>query len=140
MSEFVETIDSWDYTKNIKDLEVNTGYISGIENILIFYITNIVEDPSTLAVTFNKFNAILKNEVKEEDKIELSDIERHMYILFSLLQLFKIKAYEQKLNVKIESNVTKEQLQEYLMDVMKGDDATAKEKLDNIMSLMKRSS
>lgn len=140
MSEFVETIDSWDYTKNIKDLEVNTGYISGIENILMFYITNIVEDPSTLAVTFNKFNAILKNEVKEEDKIELSDIERHMYILFSLLQLFKIKAYEQKLNVKIESNVTKEQLQEYLMDVMKGDDATAKEKLDNIMSLMKRSS
>jgi hypothetical protein len=140
MSEFVETVDSWDYSKNITGIEVNTAFITGLENILFFYIANIVEEPSSLAETFKKFETILKNEVKEGETIELSDKERHMYTLFSLLQLFKIKAYEQKLNVKIESNVTKEQLQEYLMDVMKGDDATAKEKLDNIMSLMKKSS
>jgi hypothetical protein len=140
MSEFVETVDSWDYSKNITGLEINTAYITGLENLLMFYITNIVEDPSTLAVTFNKFNTILKNEVKEEEPIELSDIERHMYILFSLLQLFKIKAYEQKLNVKIESSVTKEQLQEYMAAMVNGDDAKAKEKLDYIMSLMKKSS
>jgi hypothetical protein len=36
--------------------------------------------------------------------------------------------------------VTKEQLQEYMAAMVNGDDAKAKEKLDYIMSLMKRSS
>ena len=140
MSEFVETVDSWDYTKNITGLEVNTAFITGLENILMYYVTNIVEDPSTLAVTFKKFEAILKNEVKEENPIELSDIERQMYTLFSLLQLFKIKGYEQKLNVKIESTVTKQQLEEYMKDIMDGNQEAAKEKLEKIMSMMKPSS
>lgn len=140
MSEFVETVDSWDYTKNITGLEVNTAFITGLENILMYYVTSIVEDPSTLAVTFKKFEAILKNEVKEENPIELSDIERQMYTLFSLLQLFKIKGYEQKLNVKIESTVTKQQLEEYMKDIMDGNQDAAKEKLEKIMSMMKPSS
>jgi len=140
MSEFVETVDSWDYTKNITGLEVNTAFITGLENILMYYVTSIVEDPSTLAVTFKKFEAILKNEVKEENPIELSDIERQMYTLFSLLQLFKIKGYEQKLNVKIESTVTKQQLEEYMKDIMDGNQEAAKEKLEKIMSMMKPSS
>lgn len=140
MSEFVETVDSWDYTKNITGLEVNTAFITGLENILMYYVTSIVEDPSTLAVTFKKFEAILKNEVKEENPIELSDIERQMYTLFSLLQLFKIKGYEQKLNVKIESTVTKQQLEEYMKDIMDGNQDAAKEKLKKIMSMMKPSS
>ena len=140
MSEFVETVDSWDYTKNITGLEVNTAFITGLENILMYYVTSIVEDPSTLAVTFKKFEAILKNEVKEENPIELSDIERQMYTLFSLLQLFKIKGYEQKLNVKIESTVTKQQLEEYMNDIMDGNQDAEKEKLKKIMSMMKPSS
>lgn len=140
MSEFVETVDSWDYTKNITGLEVNTAFITGLENILMYYVTSIVEDPSTLAVTFKKFEAILKNEVKEENPIELSDIERQMYTLFSLLQLFKIKGYEQKLNVKIESTVTKQQLEEYMKDIMDGNQDAAKEKLEKMMSMMKPSS
>jgi len=140
MSEFVETVDSWDYTKNITGLEVNTAFITGLENILMYYVTSVVEDPSTLAVTFKKFEAILKNEVKEENPIELSDIERQMYTLFSLLQLFKIKGYEQKLNVKIESTVTKQQLEEYMKDIMDGNQDAAKEKLEKIMSMMKPSS
>lgn len=132
MSDLLETVDSWDYTKNITGLEVNTAYITGLENILMFYIANIVEDPSTLAVTFKKFEAILKGEVKEE--VDLTLLERQMYTLFSLLQLLKIKGYEQKLNVKVETSITKEQLEEYMKVFMTGDQEAAKKKLEDLMS------
>jgi hypothetical protein len=140
MSEFLKAVDSWDYTKNITGLEVNTGFITGLENILMFYVVNIVEDPATLAETFKKFELIITNQQPKENPIELSDIERQMYVLFSLLQLFKAHAYEQKLNIKLDSNVTKEQLSEYLNEVVSGDKDKAKEKLEKIMSLIKPSS
>ena len=104
MSEVLKAVDSWDYTKNITGLEVNTGFITGLENILMFYVVNVVEDPATLADTFKKFEMIITNQQPKENPIELSDLERQMYVLFSLLQLFKAHAYEQKLNVKLESS------------------------------------
>ena len=44
--------------------------------------------------------------------------------MFSLIQLFKFKAYEQGLEIKTETTVTKEELANLATMIEKGDDVT----------------
>jgi len=135
MADYLEATHTYDLTKNIKDIEINTGFILGLDAILMYYVANIVEDPSTLPVTFRKFEGIIKGEDTEENPIELDYIERQLYTLFALQQLLKAKAREQNLEVPVESKVTKEDVTAYMKAVM-NDDSSAEEKLKKIESLM----
>lgn len=137
MAEYLKATHTYDLTKNIKDLEINTGFILGLDAILLYYIGNIVEDPSTLPATFKKFEAIIKGEASDENPIELDFIERQLYTLFALQQLLKAKAKEQNLEVPLESQVTKEQVSEYMKDFMNEDVEGATKKFETIMSLIK---
>lgn len=137
MSEYLKATHTYDLTKNIKDLEINTGFILGLDAILLFYIGNIVEDPSTLPQTFKKFEAIIKGEASDENPINLDYVERQLYTLFALQQLLKAKAKEQNLEVALESQVTKEQVSEYMKSVMNQDDENSTQKFEAIMSLIK---
>ena len=48
MSETLELTNTYDLTKNITGLEINTGFILGLDAILMHYISNVIEDPTTL--------------------------------------------------------------------------------------------
>jgi len=135
MADYLEATHTYDLTKNIKDIEINTSFILGLDAILMYYVANIVEDPSTLPVTFKKFEGIIKGEDTEENPIELDYIERQLYTLFALQQLLKAKAREQNLEIPVESKVTKEDVTAYMKAVM-NDDSSAEEKLKKIESLM----
>ena len=137
MSEYLKATHTYDLTKNIKDLEINTGFILGLDAILLFYIGNIIEDPSTLPQTFKKFEAIIKGEASDENPIDLSYVERQLYTLFALQQLLKAKAKEQNLEVPVDSQVTVEQVSEYMKSVMNEDIEGATQKFEAIMSLIK---
>jgi hypothetical protein len=136
MSDYLKATNTYDLTKNIKDLEINTGFILGLDAILMYYIANIIEDPSTLPATFKKFEGIIKGEASEENPIQLDYIERQLYTLFALQQLLKAKAKEQNLEVPLESEVTQEDLSNYMKAVM-NNDSSAEEKLAKIQSLIK---
>lgn len=136
MSNFLEASNTYDLTKNIKDIEINTGFILGLDAILMYYIANIIEDPSTLPATFKKFEAIIKGEVSDENPINLDYIERQLYTLFALQQLLKAKAKEQNLEIPLESKVTKDDLTNYMKAVM-NNDSSAEEKLAKIQELVK---
>lgn len=136
MSNFLEASNTYDLTKNIKDIEINTGFILGLDAILMYYIANIIEDPSTLPATFKKFEAIIKGEVSDENPINLDYIERQLYTLFALQQLLKAKAKEQNLEIPLESKVTKDDLTNYMKAVM-NNDSSAEEKLAKIQELIK---
>ena len=135
MSEYLKASNTYDLTKNIKDIEINTGFILGLDAILMYYIGNIVEDPSTLAKTFKKFEAILKGEATGDNPIELDYIERQLYTLFALQQLLKAKAKEQNLEIPVETKVTKEQVTEYMRSII-NQDGKADEKLQKIAELI----
>jgi hypothetical protein len=140
MSDYLQATHTYDLNKNIKDIEINTGFILGLDAIIMFYISNIVKDPSTLAPTFKKFEMILKGEDDKENPLELDFIERQMYTLFALQQLLKAKAKEQNLQIPLESEVTKEDVTEYMKMMMEGDDAAAQKKIEQIESLIKTKS
>lgn len=140
MSDYLQATHTYDLTKNIKDIEINTGFILGLDAIIMFYISNIVEDPSTLASTFKKFELILKGEDDKENPLELNFIERQMYTLFAMQQLLKAKAKEQNLQIPLESKVTKSDVTEYMKMMVNGDDEAAKKKIEQIESLVNRKS
>lgn len=136
MENYLEATVTYDLTKNIKDLEINTGFILGLDAILMYYFANVVEDPSTLATTFKKFDVILSGE-KDSTKIPtLTEIERQIYTLFAIQQLLKAKAKEQNLEVALESKVTKDDVTEYLKLIMNDDSENAQAKLEKIQALI----
>lgn len=138
MSEYVKAANTYDLTKNITGIEVNTGFILGLDAILMYYIANIVKDPSTLSTTFKKFETILTGKPNSKDFPELDQIERQLYTLFALQQLFKAKAKEQGLEIEMESKVTKEDLSDYMKNIMDNDDEAAASKLQKIQELIKK--
>jgi hypothetical protein len=137
MAEYLKATHTYDLTKNIKDLEINTGFILGLDAILLFYIGNVVEDPSTLPATFKKFEAIIKGEATDENPIELDYVERQLYTLFALQQLLKAKAKEQNLEIELESKVTEADMLDYMRAAMNGEDEKVSEKLSKIQELIK---
>jgi|SRR5210317_1215428 hypothetical protein len=137
MSDYLQATHTYDLTKNIKDIEINTGFILGLDAIIMFYISNIIEDPSTLASTFKKFEMILKGEDDKENPLELDFIERQMYTLFAMQQLLKAKAKQQNLEIPLESKVTKDDLTEYMKMMVKGDEEAAIKKMQQIEELVK---
>ena len=135
MSEKLKLNNTYDLTKNITGLEINTGFILGLDAILMHYITEIIEDPKTLPQTFQKFEDIITGKHDDENPVELDLFERHMYTLFAIQQLLKAKAHEQGLEVPLETQATKEDLQEYMDATLNNDLEKAAKKLKEIQDM-----
>lgn len=135
MDNFIKATNTYDLTKNIKDIEINTGFILGLNDILMFYITSVVKDASTLSDTFKKFEKLISNDKPEE--VKLDAIETQIYTIFALQQLFKAKAKEQNLEIPVDSKITQEDLNNYMTAIMDGDSEAAEKKLQQIQKLVK---
>ena len=135
MDNFIKATNTYDLTKNIKDIEVNTGFILGLNDILMFYITSVVKDASTLSDTFKKFEKLISNDKPEE--VKLDAIETQIYTIFALQQLLKAKAKEQNLEIPVDSKITQEDLSNYMTAIMDGDTEAADKKLQQIQKLVK---
>ena len=133
--EFV-TYDEWDYKDIIKDIELSTVFITSLQNIIqdMIYSENRIE---TVGDTFKKFDKIKDNHNSGESDamkdIELDNWEKQIYSLFSILQVLKHKAYEQKLNKPTKTTATMEDLKEISELMINGSDKV-KEKLEEINS------
>lgn len=135
MDNFIKATNTYDLTKNIKDIEINTGFILGLNDVLIFYITSVVKDASTLSDTFKKFQKLISNDKPEE--VKLDAIETQIYTIFALQQLLKAKAKEQNLEIPVDSKITQEDLTNYMTAIMNGDAEAAEKKLQQIQKLVK---
>jgi len=133
--EFV-TYDEWDYKDIIKDIELSTVFITSLQNIIqdMIYSENRIE---TVGDTFKKFDKIKDNHNSGESDamkdIELDNWEKQIYTLFSILQVLKHKAYEQKLNKPTKTTATMKDLKEISKLMMEGSDKV-QEKLEEIAS------
>lgn len=130
-----ELIDTYDFNESIKNIEISTMYIIGLEQIIFYYIANIIEDPSSLAKTFDKYEKILNGEITD---VSLNETETHLYTLYSLQQYLKYKANEQGLNKKVEHKVNKEDLKKYLSVLLKEDKSLIDEKLDQVYNIINK--
>tara|TARA_R110000868_G_C10923518_1_gene765862 strand:+ start:705 stop:1130 length:426 start_codon:yes stop_codon:yes gene_type:complete len=117
---------TYDFNKSITNIEVNPAYINGLQRITNSIIIN-SDRASEMPIIFAKFDKIIKqfnNKDEDQTPIPLDTFESDIYTLFSLIQLFKFKAYEQGLEIKTETVVTKAELANLAKMIEKGDDVT----------------
>ena len=81
----------YDKSKHVS-LDINLSYIEGLDNIIKYFIINVIDDISTIPQTFENFKAILTGQYK--DKPKLSEKETMLFVLYSLSTDLKIKAGE----------------------------------------------
>ena len=120
---------TYDFTKNITGLEINPAYIHGLERITNKMIIENSDRGSELPGIFAKFDKIVaqaKLPLEEQEQISLDEFESDIYTLFSLIQLFKYMAREQKLDIKTETTATKQELADLAKMIEKGADVSEK--------------
>ncbi len=133
----LQTFDTYDFTKIIKNIEVSTAYIPGLQRITSQLILDEKERAGDLPAIFKKFEDMVTlpaDDPKRKDLV-FDRFESDLYTLYSLTQLFKYHAQEQKLNIKTETDATQEDLNKLGDLLVKGVDI--KEQLDDINSKMK---
>jgi len=129
---------TYDFTKNITDLEINPAYIHGLERITNKMIIENSDRGSELPGIFAKFDKIVsqaKLPLEEQEQIPLDEFESDIYTLFSLIQLFKYMAKKQNLEIKTETTATKAELAELAKMIQKGADVS--EKIKDINAKMR---
>lgn len=120
---------TYDFTKNITGLEINPAYIHGLERITNKMIIENSDRGSELPGIFAKFDKIVaqaKLPLEEQEQIPLDEFESDIYTLFSLIQLFKYMAREQKLDIETETTATKQELADLAKMIEKGADVSEK--------------
>jgi len=136
MSDNKNSTLTYDFSKNIKNIEVNTSFINGLESLLMYFILDVVEDPATIPNIFKKFESIIKGDT---ENVQLTSIEVHMYTIFALHQLFKGHAIEQKLHKEVNININKEDIKESLSLLLEGKKEEAFKKMVDIQEIITKS-
>lgn len=119
--------ESYDLTQNIKNVEVNTGFILGLERIILYFVTDLIEDKTTIPAMFKKFESLLSQNKEEAESVNLNLFESHVYTLFALQQLLRSHAYEQNLVTKVETDINNEELDSLIEAFKNNDSAKIKE-------------
>lgn len=121
----------YDLTQNLKGLEINTGFILGLERILLYFLTKLIEDKSTITPMFKKFEDLLSVD-RAGDPPQLNEMEAHVYTLFALQQLLRAAAYDQNLVRKIDNAISTADVKDLLKAYVENDSETAKAAYDKI--------
>lgn len=112
MSEDKKTASVWDYDQEvIKDLQIHTSYIGGLQRITSkFILRSSEEDQLRLPETIDKFNKLVQHDHAKDGTpdIRLDEWESDLYVLFSLVQLLKFEAnaqgYAKEINVDYDNS------------------------------------
>jgi len=122
----LQTFDTYDFTDNIKNIEVSTAYIPGLQRILTDMLMNFSAGTEKLPEMFKKFEQNIDKNEEDRVNLGLNKEESDIYTLFSLLQLFKYLANEQGLAKKKETTATVEELKELALMMQRDEDVTDK--------------
>ncbi len=86
----------YDYSKVIKDIEISTTYIPGIQQVLTTILA-FVGSPEEITKIYKKIQSLMEGDTS----IELTADENNIYVLLSLVQELKRKAKEQGLSREV---------------------------------------
>ncbi len=121
----VQLADTFDYSKDITDITLNTNYILGLQQVILYQVENLT-NPADAKIMFEKFDKYINGEYNVEEN-PFSSEEMNLYTTFSLYQLLKLKAYEQGLNIKVEATISQKDIDQMLEATISGDMDKVKE-------------
>tara|TARA_B100001248_G_C27009880_1_gene287123 strand:- start:43 stop:483 length:441 start_codon:yes stop_codon:yes gene_type:complete len=120
----------YDQTKIIKNIELHPSYIRMLEATFLYFITEILENPAEIQGIFKKFDATYK--AMQSDKVEpveLTNVEAHMWTIYSMMMLLRHKAKEQGIEKVEETSVTKEEVSNWVKELSTGEKTKAQDML-----------
>lgn len=131
----LQTFDTYNFNDTIKDIQVSTAYIPGLQRIITDMFLNYSEGTEKLPDLFKMFEQNLGKQEEDKASLNLNKEQADIYTLFSLLQLFKYHANKQGLAKKTETTATIDELKEIATMMSKQEDVS--EKLKELQSKMK---
>ena len=87
----------------IKNIDIHSSYIPALQSMLLYYIDQVLPKATDLNQIFIKFKDMQEQRGPKKTEADLEWYEHHVYILWSLLQIFGYHANEQ--NLYQDSNV-----------------------------------
>ncbi len=109
--------NTYDFTKEIKNITLNPFFIKNLEAILLYFTLNVFDDPMRLPVLFETFDKLISGE-KLEKAPELTNIEKMVFTLYHLQQILKYHAEDQGLVVEQKVEFSTEEIKEALQQMM----------------------
>lgn len=109
--------NTYDFTKEIKNITLNPFFIKNLEAILLYFTLNVFEDPMKLPVLFETFDKLISGE-KLEKEPELTNIEKMVFTLYHLQQILKYHAEDQGLVVEQKLEFSSEEIKEAFQEIM----------------------
>tara|TARA_A100001201_G_scaffold141712_2_gene137832 strand:+ start:1668 stop:2108 length:441 start_codon:yes stop_codon:yes gene_type:complete len=123
----------YDQTKPIKNIEIHPSYIRMLESAFLYFVTEVLENPAEIKEIFKKFDKTYKAIHSDKgEQVALNPVEAHMWTIYSMMQLLRYKAKEQGLEKIEETNVTQEEVSNWVKEISKGDKSKAQEMLIEI--------
>tara|TARA_B110000902_G_C14088336_1_gene505836 strand:+ start:318 stop:818 length:501 start_codon:yes stop_codon:yes gene_type:complete len=105
----VRELTTYDYTKNITDIQINPSFIIGLQNITSVFMLNATEeDKLKIPGAMKKFETIMAYDPKSGNPlpaVELDSYEQNLYVLFGLVNYLKFEAERQGITIKKEIEV-----------------------------------
>lgn len=136
--ERLQTYVTYDLKSIIKDIEVSASYIPALQSMITRKIMS-SDKVEEIGNIFQKFEKMVKDSQdgvsEEQANLSIDQWEADLYVLFSLVQMFKFKAKEQNLEIKTETTATKAEFEELAREAFAGNDI--KEKLEELESKLK---
>ena len=98
-SKRLQTVDTYDFTKTIKNIEISTAYIPGLERITSQLILDHPDRATDLPAIFKKFEDMITLPPEDPKRKDLvfDRFESDLYTLYSMTQLFKYHAQHKKI-------------------------------------------
>ena len=105
--------DTIDYNKMLSDINIGTSYILALEKLLMYHIIQL-EDPATSPTIFAKFEKYMNGEMDLETD-PWSEVEMHLFTIFSLQQMLKARAIQMGFSIKNEATLDQDLVDELML-------------------------
>tara|TARA_R110002153_G_scaffold179359_1_gene332741 strand:- start:1543 stop:1971 length:429 start_codon:yes stop_codon:yes gene_type:complete len=90
--------DTIDYTKMLTELSIGSSYIFALEQLMMYHIIRL-DNPGETPLIFAKFEKYVTGEIDLE-KDPWTEIEMHLFTIFSLQQMLKARAHQMGFTTK----------------------------------------
>lgn len=136
MEDTLNVGEQYDLDSNIKNVEINTSFIIGLDKVIVRYFLDLVEDKTQIPVMIEKINKINEGVLNPEEA-ELSDTEIELYTIVTIKKILAYNAEKQGLVKKSNAKIEKALIEDLIKSYSSNDYDKVKEINDKITSTIK---
>lgn len=136
MEDTLNVGEQYDLDSNIKNVEINTSFIIGLDKVIVRYFLDLIEDKTQIPNIIEKINKINEGTLNPEEA-ELSDTEIELYTIVTIKKILAYNAEKQGLVKKSNAKIEKALIEDLIKSYSSNDYDKVREINDKITSTIK---